>query len=258
MKYQRFPQLAQPRARACKICSAHAPVMGAIDFNKYFHGWGTYKPALSGDMVFYNRCSECDFVFTSSLDEWTNEEFSQHIYNEFYPLMDACAAEQRPQANMRIVDHLFGAAKGRIAIADYGSGNGRFAQLLTENGFGDITQYDPFVGEHNAMPQGQFDLVTCYEVLEHTTDPNQVAATLAEMCKTPGVILFSTELQPADFDDRGLFWWYVNARAGHVSIHSRKSMTKMWEKHGFKFASFNNLMHVATRQVPDFASHLFG
>jgi hypothetical protein len=70
-------------------------------------------------------------------------------------------------------------------------------------------------------------------------------------------VLFSTLVQPQDFDGLGLNWWYVGPRNGHISVFSRDALTKAWERHGCRMASFNDLIHVAYRTLPDFARHLF-
>ncbi len=72
----------------------------------------------------------------------------------------------------------------------------------------------------------------------------------------PGLILFSTLLQPADIDRLGLNWWYAGPRNGHVSLYSRASLAKLVRRFGLKLGSFSESMHVLYRELPDFASHL--
>ncbi len=108
------------------------------------------------------------------------------------------------------------------------------------------------------MPEGKFTLVSSFETLEHTPDP---MATIGEICTLvdePGIVMFSTLIQPADFTGQGLNWWYVGPRNGHISLFSRKSLTEVWRRHGFTIGSFDNNQHIAFRNVPDFAKHLIG
>ena len=79
-----------------------------------------------------------------------------------------------------------------------------------------------------------------------------IAANLAE----PGLVLFSTLLQPPDLDKLGLDWWYVGPRNGHVSLFSRNALVLAWRDHGCQTASFNDNLHVAFRTMPEFAKHL--
>ena len=103
---------------------------------------------------------------------------------------------------------------------------------------------------------GKFNLVTCFETLEHMPDPlagiGVIAANLAE----PGLVLFSTLLQPPDLDKLGLNWRYVGPRNGHVSLFSRNALVLAWRGHGCQTASFNDNLHVAFRTMPEFAKHL--
>jgi hypothetical protein len=63
-------------------------------------------------------------------------------------------------------------------------------------------------------------------------------------------------LQPPDFDQQRLNWWYVAPRNGHVSIFSRPALTAAWERHGYKVLSFNDTIHLAFRTLPQFLAHL--
>jgi 2-polyprenyl-6-hydroxyphenyl methylase/3-demethylubiquinone-9 3-methyltransferase len=72
----------------------------------------------------------------------------------------------------------------------------------------------------------------------------------------PGMILFSTLLQPQDFDKTRMAWWYVGPRNGHVSLFSRNALMLAFQRHGLATASFNDNLHMAFRAVPEFAKHL--
>jgi FkbM family methyltransferase len=69
-------------------------------------------------------------------------------------------------------------------------------------------------------------------------------------------VVFSTLVQPADFDKIGLAWWYVGPRNGHISLFSRQALREVWNRQGFKIASFNDNLHIAFRKIPSFAKHL--
>ena len=76
-----------------------------------------------------------------------------------------------------------------------------------------------------------------------------------ELLSDPGLIIFSTLLQPADIEQQGLSWWYVGPRNGHVSLFSRESLERLLNPYGLTFGSFNDGFHVLFREVPDFARH---
>jgi len=115
--------------------------------------------------------------------------------------------------------------------------------------------YDPFVPDF-ATPGGKFDLITCFETLEHMPDPVAGIGAIMAHLDELGLVLFSMMLQPADFDRLGMNWWYVGPRNGHISLLSRSALAKAWGRHGFRTGSFDDNMHVAFRTLPDFARHL--
>ena len=117
--------------------------------------------------------------------------------------------------------------------------------------------YDPFVPEFATPPAGKFDLITCFETLEHMPDPVAGIGAIAARLDEPALVLFLTLPQPADFDRHGMNWWYVGPRNGqHISLLSRSALAKAWGRHGFRTGSFDDNMHVAFRTLPDFARHL--
>ena len=127
--------------------------------------------------------------------------------------------------------------------------------MLRAAGFPHVETYDPFVPRFAARPTGRFDCITCFEVLEHTTNPAQVFAELDELLTEPGLVLFSTLLQPADMAFQGLSWWYASPRNGHVSLYTDASLRALAQPLGLALASFNESIHILLRGLPGFASH---
>jgi 2-polyprenyl-6-hydroxyphenyl methylase/3-demethylubiquinone-9 3-methyltransferase len=210
---------------------------------------------LSGVPIYYHRCPACQFIFTTAFDHFTPHDFLQYIYNEEYVLVDPDYPETRPKGNAAFLSTLFPFAKPR-SVLDYGSGNGLLAELLRAAGFPRAESFDPFVQRHSTLPAGRFDCIVCFEVLEHSTDPASVFANLSDLLIDPGIILFSTLLQPRDIDHQGLNWWYAGPRNGHVSLYTRASLAKVVRPFRFKLGSFNDAFHVLYREVPDFARRL--
>jgi hypothetical protein len=56
--------------------------------------------------------------------------------------------------------------------------------------------YDPMVPAHPRRPQGKFELVTCFETLEHLPNPVGGIALLAECMAEPGLAHITTFAQP--------------------------------------------------------------
>jgi 2-polyprenyl-6-hydroxyphenyl methylase/3-demethylubiquinone-9 3-methyltransferase len=242
---------------ACKICGAAAAPLGAVDFNKSCEEpRGALLPP-AGVAIPYRRCAACGFVFTDSFDAWTNAEFARHIYNAHYAAIDPEGFGARPAHNAKELLDAFAATKSALGVLDYGGGTGILARALREGGFTRAETYDPFVAEHAALPPGPFDIVTCYETLEHHPRPLVAIREMAERTAKRGIVIFSTAVQPAIFDRIGLGWWYIAPRNGHISIFSRHALALAWRGEGMAFGSIGDTLHVAFRNLPDFARHLF-
>lgn len=252
----KLPEIASPTAGLCKICSGEAPLYGAVDFNKSCEDLHGRRLRPMGMLVYYNRCEVCGFVFTQSFDDWTIDDFNRHIYNAGYIAIDPEYLEVRPARNARAILNLFGDAGADLGILDYGGGKGRMGEILSAQGYRRIETYDPLVPEFTAIPEGSFQIVTCFETMEHVPDPVATIHDIASHMDDQSVLLFSTLMQPADFTQRGLFWWYVAPRNGHISIYSHAAIISLLEMAGLKFATFNDGLHLAYKEIPPFARHL--
>jgi len=241
---------------SCKVCLTPSALLGTVDFNKNCEEPRGKRLPDAGVPVAYHRCLSCGFVFTTAFDGWSQAEFQRHIYNDGYLEVDPDYPDARPAANVELLAGLFAAGKARLRVLDYGGGNGRLADGLRVRGFAHAATFDPFTPRFATMPAGPFDIVTCFETIEHMPDPVGGIAAIASCLKGEGLIVFSTLVQPPDFDAHGVRWWYVAPRNGHVSIHSRQSLALCWKRAGFALASFNDNLHVACRRLPDFARHL--
>ncbi len=238
----------------CKCCGATAMPFGVVDFHKNCEIQRRKILGVSGVPIYYYRCQTCGFLFTTAFDDFTPDDFQRHVYNEEYLLVDPDYREDRARANADFLVSLFSEGRPR-RILDYGGGNGGLADRLRAAGFPEVEAYDPFVPMHSGRPAGRFDCVLSFEVVEHSTDPERTFADMSDFLDEPGLILFSTLLQPPDIDRQGLNWWYAGPRNGHVSLFSRESLISIIEPFGFGLASFGDGLHILFREVPDFAKH---
>jgi 2-polyprenyl-6-hydroxyphenyl methylase/3-demethylubiquinone-9 3-methyltransferase len=206
----------------CKCCAAEASLYGVVDFHKNCEMIRRKVLDLSGIPIYYYCCPNCRFIFTTAFDHFTKEDFDRSIYNEEYLLVDPDYQQRRPRGNADFLCGLFAGPRPK-RILDYGAGNGLLAELLRAGGFSQVDAYDPFIPRHSAIPPHRYDCVVSFEVAEHSTDPVRTFAEMSELLIDPGLILFTTLLQPADIDQQGLNWWYASPRNGHVSLFSRAS-----------------------------------
>jgi hypothetical protein len=244
-----FPAAAAPECVPCKICGTPAPYYGFVDFNKAcLDSIGVGMPVY-GFAVYYRRCPSCEFLFTDAFDRWSSDDFRTHIYNAEYPRLDPEYAQSRPAGNAAFIADLFGAHKDALRVLDFGGGNGHFAECLRGCGFASCDTYDPFTPGFDALPDGTYGLITCFETFEHTPDPDDCVRSIMARLAEDGVVVFSTLVQPGEFDKMRTTWWYVAPRNGHVSIHSQKSLSRLWENHGCTLQSVSDDLHMACRSL---------
>lgn len=248
------PAVAYAGPVACKICGAPSPLFGVVDFHKSCIEAQGQRLPLSGHPIYYRRCTQCAFTFTTAFDTWDWETFRANIYNDQYIVVDPDFVELRPAGNAGLIANSFPDAKTSIKILDYGGGNGVLASRLRDAGFAAST-YDPY-SSFAEMPTEQFDLISCFEVLEHVPTPQKAVEIMVSLIKQPGAILFSTLVQPKEFLSVGLNWWYAGPRNGHVSLFSIPALALLFKPYGMKVASFNDNLHLAYDKKPPFAAHL--
>lgn len=92
------------------------------------------------------------------------------------------------------------------------------------------------------------------ETLGHPTDRVGEIGRIVQFRAGPG--LFSTLVQPADFDQHGVNWWYLAPRNGHISIFSRQALALAWGRYAYTIAWFDDNIHIAFRTLPSFAANL--
>ena len=237
----------------CKICGGPAALYGVVDFHKSCEEARGLRLPLSGVPIYYRRCAACAFLFTDAFDDWSDDQFKKYIYNESYRDIDPDYETIRPQSNAADVVRLWSAYKEDTRVLDYGGGNDAFCTALRAHGFPVAVSYDPMVPERAQLPEQKFELVTSFETFEHTPDPAGTIAKILECVAEPGLVMYSTLVQPADFDSHGLNWWYVGPRNGHVSIYSRQALQIAWNRHGYKAVSLADNIHFAFRTLPKYA-----
>jgi hypothetical protein len=238
----------------CKICGGKALLYGVVDFHRACAIPNGIRLPLSGVPIYYRRCQDCGFLYTDAFDDWDATQFKTHIYNDEYRLFDPEYEIERPRLNAGFIAQHWGALKEQTRILDYGGGNGTLSAMLRENGFQTALTYDPMVPSFSCQPEGKYDLVTSFETLEHVPDPVGSVADILKYSAEPGLVIFSTLVQPADFDQQRLNWWYIGPRNGHISLFSKQALAMVWNRFGYKLASLNDNVHVAFRTLPPFIS----
>ena len=234
---------------ACKVCGGPAPFFDACDLNS--HCMRPESPDLlpaSGISVAYHRCRNCGFLFTGFMDGFTADDFRTRIYNEEYARVDPGFEAARPRDNAAKLLGLFGDVP--IRICDYGGGRGGTALAINAAGRRLRAEtWDPFFGSGQAPP-GPFDMVVSIEVFEHSPTP---AATLGQMLALTDanrLVLMGTLCQPDDIALQKTGWWYCSPRNGHISLHTRDSLSRLADDAGVAVLHFNDSSHLFYDRLP--------
>jgi len=245
-------------AHACPVCSAEAPLHDVVDFNRSCEeDRGRFLP-LSGEPVYYCLCPACGYLFAPMFGGWTREQFLERIYNDGYAAVDPDYRELRPAQNAALLEQMFGAHKGRFSHLDFGGGDGRLSRLLRENGW-DSASWDPFFDPGSTLGGRRFDLITAFEVFEHAPDPHAMMRQLASAAADNAFVVFSTLAHDQHVRaNQRISLWYVAPRNGHVGVFSRYALSRLGERHGFRYGGFSDYQHFYCRDLPEWAAHLIG
>ncbi len=237
-----------PPATTCKCCPQTAHLTGVVDFSRCGRDWmaGRKVEPYVGWPVYYYHCAHCGFVFTRAFDHWTAEDFARHVYNDDYVAHDPDYLDARPRANAQYIADTFAADRGNTTVLDYGSGAGFLGGFLGEAGFPAVISYDPFSSPRR--PEGKFNMITCFEVFEHTPDPHGLVRDIASYLADDGAIFFSTLICGAETIEQGLAnWWYCSPRNGHISFYGRETLMLLAREAGLNYGWFDEWKHIFYR-----------
>ncbi len=249
------PEKGVGGSHECPVCRYTAYPFDAVDFNKSCEEVrGFYLPP-AWRMVQYFRCENCRHLFAPEFLFWTREEFAQYIYNEEYRLIDPDSTGQRQDNQFKFIEQLFATYKKEISHLDYGGGSGRLSLALQDAGW-HSRSWDPFVSDEPI--EGQWDLITAFEVIEHVPNVNVMMRDLQRISKPDSLVFFSTLLSDKAVRPGGdLQWWYAAPRNGHVSLFSTTSLATAFHRYGFHCASLSDEFHIAYQKKPAWSAPLF-
>lgn len=229
---------------------------GVVDFNKSCEIDKGVALELSGVPVWYYRCASCGFLFTPLFDPFSPDDWRKHVYNDGYAQVDPDYSGARAEANaplVRTIAEQLGLMDPmrqatlieRPRMLDYGSGAGTLTELLADLPV-ERAAWDPFQApdKGDKRPSGKFELVTAFEVFEHTATPLETARDALGFVRPGGALLFST-LVCDDLPPQKTDWWYLAPRNGHVSIHSTRSLDVLCGVLGFAVQHLTPNVHIA-------------
>jgi 2-polyprenyl-3-methyl-5-hydroxy-6-metoxy-1,4-benzoquinol methylase len=155
----------------------------------------------------FHRCGRCDLVFVHPQPRDQVRAKYTHEY-DLASHFGAWAPRKRVLSNRRLA-HLSQPRSGQDRLCDVGCADGQFLQAAAERGwrtFGielnppaaaaaRVAGAEVVVGvleEIDELAWGSFDVVTCWDVLEHTPDPRPFSERLVRLVAPGGTLVVST------------------------------------------------------------------
>jgi SAM-dependent methyltransferase len=224
----------------CKICGSNTTAWAVLDFNKSCeHKTPNYE--RSGIGIHYVKCETCGYLFTPSFDNWTKADFLKYIYNEEYIKADP---EYNGVRSIRDSQWFIQNVPNKsLQILDYGAGPAVLGRELKNKGY-DIESWDPMWGIDPTWPvEKKFDLITSFEVFEHTPTPLATLLEAHKWLKPGGQIFITTLINELVENDAN--YWYVSPCNGHIGIHSINSLDRLFANVGMKVQHHGHSFHLA-------------
>lgn len=229
----------------CKICESDTEVYGIVDFNKSCEELNNKILPCSGKAIYYHQCTNCKFIFTIDFDNWSLDDFSEKIYNDDYHIVDPEYWEIRPKNLANWIQPLLNDDK-TLSIFDYGAGTGVFGDELENLGY-TVDSWDPlWETPKNEIQKDHYDVVTAFEVLQHSTNPLETAKELAELSKKGEGQLVIMTLSNDIIRDEGVNYWYLAPRNGHVCMYSNDSLQILFDKVGMSVQHLAPNTHIVS------------
>lgn len=199
------------------------------------------QPFHADDAARYFECATCALIFMHPADRLTladeHARYRQHRNDAADPEYVRFLRRLADPA----IEHLQPGARG----LDFGCGPAPvLSDLLTTEGF-PCEAFDPLFVPDARLLAGQYDFVTCSEVVEHLHDPRATFALFAKLLSHGGLLAVMTRFHGHEAPFAR--WWYRRDPT-HVCFYAEPTMRWIAREHGWT-VTFPRT-HVALFTVP--------
>ncbi len=197
--------------------------------------------------VNYYQCEQCGFIQTES-PFWLEESYASAITS-----LDLGYTSRNLLCRDISAELIQGCFNPEGKFLDYGGGYGLFVRLMRDAGYdfyrGDLYCDNLFANCFDLSDLDEkidFELVTCFEVLEHLDNP---ISEMEKILTHSNSILFSTELQPSQPLHTAGDWEYLAPDTGqHIAFYTEKALSVMARKFGLNFYTDGKNIHLFTNK----------
>jgi len=219
---------------ACLICSGNLTIL--------FKAQVMFKYDVQ-----YYRCQNCGSIQTEK-PYWLDK-----AYEEAITITDIGLLRRNFDLSNRVFDLIHKNFNAGQKFLDFGGGYGVLVRLLRDKGLDfyrqDVYCKNIFAVNYDITDLNEnelaFEMVTCFEVFEHVTDPYLL---FTELLKYASNILISTLLVPGEIkspDD----WWYIAPETGqHITFYTLKALSYIADEYGMNLYSDGTNLHLFTKR----------
>lgn len=208
---------------SCKICNCHMNFLFKKE-QKYF---GT---------ALYYRCPSCGFVYSDHIERADIKQLSNFYKTCSFDLEDSgylYRAKTALATLLKLIENTR-LLKDKIYLLDYGCGKGSFLSYCLQNNI-NAFGYEPYHANNSIniytsteqlhASKDKFDIVTCFEVVEHLPNPD-IFSSMLSLVRNNGYLLFSTGIFN-EFAHNSSWEYFAPA---HCSIYSVGSLEYLANK----------------------------
>jgi ubiquinone/menaquinone biosynthesis C-methylase UbiE len=239
----------------CNLCGADDAVVrypSTID-GEADGDWRAFRCTHSGYGKHHTivQCRRCGLVYTDPVPD------SRELVSAYQAVEDPLYVEERIgrvltfEHHLRPLERMAGAPAGR-PLLDVGCYTGVFVEIAGEHGWeawgvepsrwaveqarARDLRVEQGTLQSAALPEGGFDVITMWDVIEHVPDPRQTLESAGRLLGPGGLVVIHTiDIDSAFARLMGRHWpWLMEM---HLFYFSRKTMRAMLESCGFEVLS---------------------
>jgi SAM-dependent methyltransferase len=247
--------------RSCPVCGAGSPearsfLRSNVDLARLDEF--SYASRKTPEYMNLNlvRCLRCDLVYA---DEPPSQDDLAHAYH----VADYDSAEEADDAAatyIRAMQPLLNALPKRESVLEIGTGTGALLEQLAQQGFTELVGVEPSAAAIAAAPRHRrawiregvfeeqkfapdsFDLICCFQTMEHVRDPKVVALAAFRLLRPGGAFVTVTH------DYRGRLNRLLGRRSPiidieHMQLFSDPSIRTLFETTGYRDVRVERLIN---------------